>query len=136
MIQVRRGVTRTVFLIDCYAIKVPSLRAHDRGLAGVLWSFARGVSANLSEREWSGQQGVCPVLASLAGLVNIYPRCEPVTRELTDDAYAAIGFIGPTDKKPQNVGLLGGRLVWLDFDQSWNDRPPCRHVSADLGEAS
>lgn len=136
MIEIRRGITRTVILIDCYAIKVPSLRAHGNGLAGVLWSFARGISANLSEREWSGQPGVCPVHVSLAGLVNIYPRCEPITRELADDEYAAIGFIGPTDRKPENVGLLGGHMVWLDYDMNWNDRPPCQHVAADLGEAS
>lgn len=136
MIQIRRGITRTVFLIDCYAIKVPSLRSHGSGLAGVLWSFARGISANLSEREWSGQQGVCPVSASLAGLVNIYPRCEPVMHNPTDAEYAAIGFVGPTDRKPGNVGLLGGRMVWIDYDQNWNDRPPCQHVDADPGEAS
>jgi hypothetical protein len=132
VIEIRRGITRTVILIDCYAIKIPSLRAHGNGLAGILWSFARGISANLSEREWSGQPGLCPVSASLAGLVNVYPRCEPIMRELADEEYDAIGFIGPTDRKPQNVGLLGGRPVWIDYDNSWNDRPPCAH----LGEAS
>lgn len=128
-LTVRRGITRTVLLVGRWAIKLPSLRPHGHGLAGVLWSFSRGVLANQSERDFSGQPGLCPVRWSFAGLVNVYPRCEPVDRELTDDEYAAIGFAGPVDKKPPNVGLLDGQLVWLDYDQNWNDQPPCRHVT-------
>lgn len=128
MIQVRRGITRTVFLVGRYAIKVPSLRSHERGFSGVLWSFVRGASANLSEREWSGSTGTCPVLWSLGGLINVYPRCEPVTWDPTEEEYNAIGLSNPTDKKPHNVGLLNGRMVWIDYDMNWNDRPPCAHV--------
>lgn len=128
-VAVRRGVTRTVLLVGRWAVKVPSVRTHDNGLRGVLWSLCRGITANQSEAEWSGHHaGLCPVLLSLAGLVNVYPRCEPVDCELAEAEYDAIGFVGPTDRKPQNVGVLGGRLVWLDYDQSWNDQPPCRHV--------
>jgi hypothetical protein len=126
----RRGVTRTVFLIGRWAVKVPSARAHGDGLAGVLWSLSRGISANLSEREWTafGGEAVCPVLFSVAGLVNVYPRCAPVPADRVVD-YDSIGFVGPTDNKPHNVGLLRGRLVWIDYDMSWNDRPPCGHVT-------
>lgn len=127
-LTVRRGITRTVLLAGQWAIKLPSLRAHGEGLAGVLWSISRGILANQSECDFSGQPGLCPVLWSFAGVVNVYPRCEPVEHELTDDEYAAIGFAGPVDKKPPNVGLLDGRMVWLDYDQNWNDQPPCQHV--------
>lgn len=123
--EVRRGITRTVFLAGRWAVKVPSVRAHNDGLRGVLWSWTRGVQANLSELDWSGSPGVCPVVWSLAGLVNVYPRCEPVTEELTDEEYEAIGLLGPTDRKPHNVGLLNGRLVWIDYEQSWNDCRRC-----------
>jgi len=128
-LAVRRGITRTVVLIGCWAVKLPSLRSHGHGLAGVLWSFSRGVLANQSERDWASEPGVCPVHWSFAGLVNIYPRCTPVDRELADEEYAAIGFAGPTDKKPPNVGYLEGRMVWLDYDQNWNDQPPCKHTA-------
>lgn len=124
----RRGITRTVLLVGPWAVKVPSLRAHGEGLKGLLWSFCRGVTANQSEYEWSRWPGVCPARWSLAGLVNVYPRCAPVDRELTDAEYDAIGFTGPSDRKPANVGRLNDRLVWVDYDQNWNDQPPCRHV--------
>lgn len=125
--QVRRGVTRTVLLAGRWAVKVPSLCAHGKGLRGVVWGIARGLSANLSEEEWSGQEGLCPVLWSFGGLVNVYPRCEPASEELTEDVYDAVGFTGPMDKKPANLGWLNGKLVWLDYDMNWNDRPPCEH---------
>ena len=124
---VRRGVTRTVLLVARWAVKVPSLCAHRNGLRGVMWSLARGLSANLSEAEWSGQPGLCPVVWSFAGIVNVYPRCEPASEDLTEDVYEAIGFTGPMDKKPANLGWLNGKLVWLDYDMNWNDRAPCEH---------
>lgn len=67
-IEVRRGITRTVLLIGPWAVKVPSLRSNGDGLRGVLWSISRGISANLSEIQWSDSPGVCPVLRSAAGL--------------------------------------------------------------------
>lgn len=73
-VRVERGVTRTVLLVGRWAINLP--RATRSG-HGVLWSLAHGVLANLSERHWSGWDGVCPVRWSLAGLVNVYPRCQP-----------------------------------------------------------
>lgn len=134
MISIRRGITRTVILTPRHAIKLPSLRRHGKGLAGMLWSFSRGISANLSEREWSGYSpALCPVRWSLAGLVNVYPRCEPVTEE-PDDYYAIANMLGPMDKKPENLGILDGRMVWVDYAMDWNDPPPCVHVSPDLIE--
>lgn len=75
MITIRRGITRTVLLAGRWAIKVPSHRAHGDGIRGVLWSITRGIQANFSEAEWSTSPGVCPVRWSIAGLVNVYPRC-------------------------------------------------------------
>lgn len=101
IVTIRRGLTRTVILTRRWAVKLPQLAAHGDGVAGVLWSLARGISANLSERQWSNSPGVCPVTYSLAGLVNLYRRCAPVDHEPSDAEYSATGY-----------------------DQSWNDRPP------------
>lgn len=122
LIEVRRGITRTVLLVGRWAIKVPSLRTHGNGARGLLWSVTRGISANLSEIEWSDTPAVCPVRWSLAGIVNVYPRCELVGDD-EDIDYHAIGQLWPSDKKPENLGRLNGRLVWIDFDNSWNDCP-------------
>lgn len=128
-VKVCRGITRTVLLVGKWAIKVPSLRAHEAGLTGLLWSISRGILANQSELEWSGQPGLCPVRFSFSGVVNIYPRCQPVEHEPTEAEYDAIApFSGPSDRKPHNIGLLDGAMVWLDYDMNWNDQPPCRHT--------
>jgi len=124
-VQVHRGVTRVVLLAGRWAVKVPSLGAHRQGLRGVLWSLTRGIQANLSECEWSGSPGTCPVLWSAAGLVNVYPRCEPVIDGFEVD-WDSIGFLAPVDRKPENVGWLRGALVLLDYDMSWNDCVACR----------
>lgn len=129
---VRRGITRTVLLVGRWAIKFPSLRAHGDGIRGVLWSWTRGVQANLSECDWAGSPGICPVSWSLAGLVNIYPRCDPVIEDLPEQDYRSIGFLGPVDPKPHNVGMLNGRLVWIDYDMSWNDCRRCNGQSVPL----
>jgi hypothetical protein len=131
MIHIRRGVTRTVLITRRWAIKVPQLKGHDKGLPGVLWSLARGLLANLSEQKWSHTPGVCPVRWSIAGgLINIYPRCEPIDHEPTPEEYESTGYFGPADKSRSNVGHLNGKLVFLDYDQEWNDRPPCIHIES------
>ena len=112
-----------------WAVKVPRLASHGDGLTGVLWSVARGLSANLSELAHSRTPGVCPVRWSLAGLVNVHPRCAPVEHEPTEAEYTATGHIGPSERKRANVGLLNGKLVFVDYDQSWNDPPPCAHTT-------
>lgn len=121
----RRGITRTVLLTKRHAIKFPSLRGGSRGPRAFLWSLTSGIQANLSEWEWSGMPGTCPVKFSAWGLVNVYPRCEPVA-DGTEVDYDSIGFNYATDRKPDNVGYLDGRLVWVDYDMSAGDCTDCR----------
>lgn len=140
MIEIRRGVTRTVLLTRRWAIKVPRFhlpRDHNKKTSrwgtvqDRIGGMARGYLANLSEAEWSDSPSVCPVKRSLLwGWINIHPRCEPYRPDeppytpLSDEERAQIGFCFPTDAKISNVGLLDGRLVWIDYDNSWNDHPP------------
>jgi hypothetical protein len=128
ILERRYGICRTVFLAGAWAVKVPRLRGY-RGRAAV-WSIVRGVSANLSELDWSGTEGVVPVRWSLLGLVSVYPRCVPWPEDGPEPAYDAIG-VGwlPRDRKRANVGLLDGRPVWLDYDGSWNGCPHSRNVA-------
>lgn len=119
--ETRRGLTRTVFLIGRWAIKVPRASSNRDGVRGVLWAVTRGIQANLSEANWSNWgPGVCPVRWSLAGLINVYPRCEPVGPDEEVD-YESLNFPTASDRKPENVGWLNGELVWIDYDMSWND---------------
>ncbi|WP_435589820.1 hypothetical protein [Micromonospora aurantiaca (nom. illeg.)] len=124
--MIRRGITRTVILTRRHAIKVPSLRCHaEGGLRGRLAGLAHGILANQRERQWSSYEPwagqIAPVLRSwLGGWVQVYPRCEPLP--VTDrDTY--VGDLplpvldpDPGDHKPDNYGLLGGRIVRVDYD--------------------
>lgn len=116
---IRTGVTRDVVLVGRWAIKVPTARY---GLS----SIARGILANQSEAAWTTRDGhVAPVLFSmLGGIVNLYPRCEPIDETLVD-VESVIGPLGcpPPDRKADNLGMLDGRVVWLDYDYSWNGCP-------------
>jgi hypothetical protein len=115
---VRTGVTTTVFLTRRYAVKVPSLRGGSLGgPRGRLEGFAKGLLANQSEYQWHTFEpwagGVAPVLRSwLCGLVQIYPRCAPVPV----DADLPLLDPEPGDRKPDNYGLLNGRIVRTDYD--------------------
>lgn len=107
------GTSRIAVLVGRWAVKVPRCTPAGHGL---LWGFAHGVLANLSE--WrttrSGAEGIAPVLVSFAGLVQVYPRCTPAPYEPRD--YTAIATPGvPVDARPHNVGVLDDELVFLDY---------------------
>jgi hypothetical protein len=132
-VKIVRGICRLVILIGPYAIKVPTTRPYGRRAKGErLHWWARGYLANRSERDWSGYEGsigMAPVLHSwLSGVVQVYPRCEPVELALWEgaprEAYMSISPVSRTgDCKPSNLGILDGQTVWVDYDTNWNGCP-------------
>lgn len=120
---IRTGICRTVILIGRWAIKVPSFRGHITGdLRGRVAGFCHGILANQSEHVWHTFEGwsggVAPVLHSwLFGVVQVYPRCEPL--DVADDEVgrATLPLLDPDpgDVKVDNYGLLDGRIVRLDY---------------------
>lgn len=128
--EVRRGICRTVILTRRYAIKLPRwARYNPGGLKGAMWTVSRGIQANLAEIAWAKVDGVCPVLWSFGGIVNIYPRAEPWPADGPAPDYPSIApaFV-PTDSKRENIGILNGAPVWIDYDNSWNRCPHSRDV--------
>jgi hypothetical protein len=139
MVLIRSGITRTVWLVGRYAVKVPSLRRYGDGLSGALWSLCRGVLANQAEATWwrnSHNPNLCPVLHSwLGGIINIYPRCTPyevtpaVEQAMFHRETRALPELDPWpgDEKPDNYGWLptadGPRLVRVDYDMNYNGCP-------------
>lgn len=118
-----------MYLVGPWAIKVPRWNAHG------LWSWTRGVQANLSEIEWQGTEGIAPLRRSfLGGVVNVYVRCEQ-WEGFGEPDYDSIaggmerGSWFPADRKPSNIGLLNGVPVWLDYDGSWNRCPHSRNAA-------
>lgn len=119
----RRGITRTVLLIGPWAIKWPSFRglgAQEKGMR--IASFCRGVLANQSELEWSEVEGINPVVWTWRCIVNVYRRAQPVVvDEETFDFDALCPDWTPIgDRKSENLGVVNDRIVWIDYDFSWN----------------
>lgn len=138
MLELRRGITRTVILTRRHAIKVPSLRSHGDGLTGLLWSVCRGVLANQAEAQWwrhavpDQRPFLCPVLRTwIGGVINVYPRCAPmrvprgVALAMLRREFRPLPMLMPQpgDNKPDNYGWLGERLVVLDYDLNYNGCP-------------
>ena len=144
--RVHRGICRAVLLVGPFAIKVPTSRPYGRrgNVTERLTALARGVLANQSEAAWSGQAGLCPIVASLGPLLQVYERCEPVDEAAVpdpDDDRAWWDAIAPDvpfgDRKAANLGWLRGRLVWVDYDSSWNGCPHSRwNAFKECGSAS
>jgi hypothetical protein len=114
---IRTGISRTVILIGRWAVKVPSARGHmPGGPRGRLAGFCHGILDNQSEATWSTFEPwhgrIAPVRRSwLLGIVNVYPRCTPPptgVQPFTMD-------VDPGDGKPDNFGILNGRLVRVDY---------------------
>jgi hypothetical protein len=148
-VRLVRGICRLVILVGPYAIKVPTTRPYGARAPGdrLHW-WCRGYLANRSERDWSRWEeatGIAPVLHSwLGGVIQVYPRCEPVTdlswMTAPRETYMAISPVMRTgDCKEDNIGVLDGNIVWLDYDTNWNgcphapwvEREPAPHVCTD-----
>lgn len=113
--RVTLGISRTVYLVGPYAIKVPCARYG--------WAkWLRGLIANLQERSIgrAGLEGVCPVLfADPLGFVVVMPRAEPLPGDLSAEAYDRFvnraDYVIPAENKADSFGYLNGELVALDY---------------------
>ncbi len=104
----KRGITREVFLIGKWAIKLPSVRS---------WRlFLQGLLGNMQEKELSGfDDRLCPVVFSIwGGWVSIMPRCGSLP-EFTDEMGGICEYMGFIEKKLCSFGLLDGKLVAVDY---------------------
>jgi hypothetical protein len=116
----KKGITRIVFLIGKYAIKIPNYQyQHDHFLQGCYanWSerkYCKGFkNADYKENmyEWVAPSYFC----SWFGLVQIQARCEVNNNNLTDKQKKFYKSLCGTDFKKENFGYLNGKLVCLDY---------------------
>lgn len=110
--MVRSGITRIVWLIGPYAIKIPNPRYG--------WGkFLYGLLSNMTERRFSTvaeKFRLAPVIWSMwGGWLNVQRRCEPIIDEefeaLNEDDWI------PCDFKRENFGKLNGRILLLDYGE-------------------
>ncbi len=109
--RVHRGITRTVWLVGRWAIKFPSMR-----YAGTF--FLKGCLANLEEAwHWNDMKDKREVMAPVRwcgwfGLFLVMDRAEPLDGKLWT---WPIGIHGSMDCKPENLGWINGKTVWIDY---------------------
>jgi hypothetical protein len=102
------GITRTVLLVGRWAIKLPKMRYGYE-------MFLRGLLANCQERMWWKElrdRRLCPVVCSSRfGVFLIMRRAENVADAPPREEFSGL----PLDYKPDNFGLLNGRVVLRDY---------------------
>lgn len=111
MKRVTTGVSRTVFLIGRWAVKVPCARYG--------WEFwLKGLLANITERRtwgWARNPKLCPIIfADPFGLVVVMPRVE-VADSLCGMTMQRLASELGVEAKPDSFGYLSGRLVAIDY---------------------
>lgn len=114
-----RGVTRFVILTRRYAVKIPRFWHYGE----FRWKmFLYGLLGNMQEREFSktGWPELCPVRFSVpGGWLLVMIRCEPLDRELTDAEFEVFAHhedhLIPVENKADSFGILGGRIVAVDY---------------------
>lgn len=113
----RQGVTREVFLIGRWALKVPKLTKGWR-------MFLSGLLANMQERDFgrNGWEQLCPVVFSLPGGWLVVMRRASVLTLREWHSFDAEDFIVngpgamlPVENKPDSFGRLDGRIVAIDY---------------------
>ena len=109
--RLHRGITRTVWLIGPWAFKFPSMR-----YAGTF--FIKGCLANLEEAwHWNDLKDKREVMApvrwcSWFGLFLVMDRAE----QIGDGPWHwPVNVHGQMDSKPENLGIIKGRIVWVDY---------------------
>lgn len=118
-VKVKMGVTRIVFLVGRYAIKIPNFKNGHM-------NFLNGCLCNCRERDFCkkfiGVQNnifydlVAPsIFCSFFGLLQIQKRCNPLKRELTEKEISHFKEICNGDIKRENFGVLNNKLVCLDY---------------------
>ena len=115
MIQIKRGCTRTVFLVGLWAIKIPT---------GNSWKlFLHGLLCNMQEAMFgkSGMDGFCPVRFCFpGGWFIVMNRTKPLTyeewREFNYEKFIyRESYCIPVENKRNSFGVLNGEIVAIDY---------------------
>lgn len=119
--NMKRGITRLVFFVGKYAIKIPNV---NNGMC----NFLEGCLSNWKERKYYKQfinadyngnmvEYAAPSLfCSWFGFIQLQKRCYPLLRDLTSDEKEFFKPLCGTDNKKENFGFLNGKLVCLDYN--------------------
>lgn len=110
--EIKRGATRTVFLLGGLAFKFPTFYSWENFLYGLL--------GNMQETRFSqlGWEQLCPVVFSINfGLLVVMKRAMLLTDiEFSNMNYNDFIKVGvPVENKQCSFGWLNGRIVAVDY---------------------
>jgi hypothetical protein len=106
------GITRVVILVGPYAIKLPQWNYG--------WDkFLHGLLANMQEVVWGRgyDDRLCPVVWWIpGGWMTVMQRVDHVLTNENEIDYSVFQDGIPSgDDKPDNYGMLNGRIVKIDY---------------------
>jgi hypothetical protein len=99
------GTSRTVLLVDRWALKLPW---------GLCHQPLRGWLANRSEWHQRHRPDVCPAVFTFGHVVLVMPRAE----ERWHDELEGYSYTGD-EAKGDSWGRFGDRWLLIDYDRSW-----------------
>lgn len=115
--KLKKGSTRWVFVVNNWAIKIPSCYNYE--------SFLKGLLSNMQEVKFSKciqmKERLCPIAFYLPlGLLVVMPRAigfkkEHMSIESLEYFRNNNGYPIPVELKPDSFGYYEGRLVALDY---------------------
>lgn len=120
--KIKRGTTRTVFLIGKYAIKIACFWSVMRGRKWKI--FLQGILANIDEKFWwkcaYKREKLCPVIwKSPLGVILIMKRAKSLSESEYDKSAFDFMFENlPLDNKIANFGKIDGKIVLVDYADS------------------
>ena len=115
----KKGITRNVFLIWKYVIKIPTIQNHINFLNGCYSNYSeRNFYKKFLHAKYEGNmvKYVAPSLfCSWFGLIQIQMRCKPKNEDLTEEEKKFYEPLCGADNKKENFGYFNNRLVCLDY---------------------
>lgn len=121
--EIKKGTTRTVFLISSYAIKIPRFW-HSSSFVHKWKMFLRGILANMDEHFWWKcawqKDKLCPIIwRSPLGFILIMKRADNLNEKEYDKEKFEKYFKNlPLDNKIVNFGKIKDKIVLIDYADS------------------
>lgn len=114
--QIRKGVTRRVFLIGNYAVKIPNHSySHNHFLHGCYCNWKERKFYKDFKKHPYGKLVSPSIFCSFFGLIQIQKRCAPYIGVLSESDKKKFKPVCQEDNKGLNFGWYKGELVCLDY---------------------
>lgn len=114
--EIKKGTSRICIIIGNYAIKIPTIRNHRNFLYGCYCNYSERNTTKVFKVTPKFYEKFCPcIFCSWFGLIALYPKCEALNRNITEQEHIDLELFHGGDDHKDNFGYLKGKLVCLDY---------------------